>query len=405
MCFPAMALCTKSAWCVQESAWWKENTVTMSRQVNFNTRSKWVPEFNKSDQDPYKLHGSGGIYCKACEEEYEWKKKSEIQQHQSSRKHIKNLELKLKRGVHQAQLEDVIGPCPAKVSKSESLGIQLCEIFLSAGIPWIKLENKRLRDFLETELSLKIPSEASLRNKHLESIYLSAKESIKRALDQHPIWICVDETMDVENRHVANILMGWLDVEYHPPFLVHCGFLEKTNAARIARFVNDIICDLFPLFNSSLFKVYLTDAAPYCIHSGHDLKVFYPDLQHVTCVAHGHHRLAEEVREMFPTVNGFVSAVKKVFKKSPSRIATWKEHNPNLPLPPEPVIVHCGSWVETALFHANQHKDIRRTLELLDHGEAECVRQAKEFIHDPNLQLELPSSTAIFTFFQAPVPN
>lgn len=54
------------------------------------------------------------------------------------------------------------------------------------------------------------------------------------------------------------------------------------------------------------------------IKAGKALQVFYPKLTHVTCVVHGLHRVAEEIRAQFPDINNVISAVKKVFLKEPS---------------------------------------------------------------------------------------
>jgi hypothetical protein len=76
----------------------------------------------------------------------------------------------------------------------------------------------------------------------------------------------------------------------------------------------------------------------YMVKTGDVLKLFYPNIIHVTCVAHMLNRVAEKVRELFPNVNKLNINVKKSFLKSPSRIQLYKEMLPSLPLPPESVI-------------------------------------------------------------------
>jgi len=70
---------------------------------------------------------------------------------------------------------------------------------------------------------------------------------------------------------------------------------------------------------------------------------------HVTCAAHGLHRTAEEVRGQFSTIDKIISNVKKIFKKSPSRVQIFKTHAPNIPLPPEPVITRWGTWLNASI--------------------------------------------------------
>jgi hypothetical protein len=84
--------------------------------------------------------------------------------------------------------------------------------------------------------------------------------------------------------------------------------------------------------------LFLSDAAPYMDKSGEVPKSLYSKMIHVTCVVHGLHRVAEEVRNQFHIVDKVISSVKKIFRKAPSRLLVFKSEAPNLPLPPEPII-------------------------------------------------------------------
>lgn len=59
----------------------------------------------------------------------------------------------------------------------------------------------------------------------------------------------------------------------------------------------------------------LTDAASYMIAAMKALQDLFPNMLHLTCLAHGLHRLADFVRSEFPEVNKLVSDVKSVFVK------------------------------------------------------------------------------------------
>ena len=138
---------------------------------------------------------------------------------------------------------------------------------------------------------------------------------------------------------MANALIGRLDNEkYHTPYHANVVFLEKTNSATISRLVNNTLKFLWSNFDADLLKLLLSDAAAYMLKSGRELKVFYPTLLHITCLAHGLHHVCKSVHEMFPEVNDLVSTVKRIFVKAPSRIIIWKEVCPEVSLPPEPVL-------------------------------------------------------------------
>lgn len=59
----------------------------------------------------------------------------------------------------------------------------------------------------------------------------------------------------------------------------------------------------------------MTDAAPYMVCGMNALKLLYPKMIHVTCSAHGLHRVAEFIRGQFNNVNKLISNVKKILTK------------------------------------------------------------------------------------------
>jgi len=81
----------------------------------------------------------------------------------------------------------------------------------------------------------------------------------------------------------------------------------------------------------------VTDAALYIVKAGKATQAFYPKMVHITCLAHGSHRVAEEIRANFSQKN--VSETKKIFVKAPSRKQLFKSTAPSVPLPPKHVIM------------------------------------------------------------------
>lgn len=64
---------------------------------------------------------------------------------------------------------------------------------------------------------------------------------------------------------------------------------------------------------SKVFLVPTDAAAMYGAAAMTALKVLYPKTVHVTCAAHGLHRVAEVVQTNFKDVNKLISNVKKTF--------------------------------------------------------------------------------------------
>lgn len=71
----------------------------------------------------------------------------------------------------------------------------------------------------------------------------------------------------------------------------------------------------------------LTDAASYMISAMNSLRILYPKMLHLTCLAHGLHRVAEFVRAQFPQVNQLISNTKAVFLKVQKAESMFKSAN------------------------------------------------------------------------------
>jgi hypothetical protein len=127
----------------------------------------------------------------------------------------------------------------------------------------------------------------------------------------------VDETTDALGCFVAKLIIGILDPEAPSrSFLIFSKVLEHTNHSTVAQFVTDGMKVLWPQ-SIQEEKVLYSDATA-CVLKATALKLFYQNLIHFTCMAHGLQRVAEEVRSNFPDVNKLISSTtKKVFVKAP----------------------------------------------------------------------------------------
>lgn len=59
----------------------------------------------------------------------------------------------------------------------------------------------------------------------------------------------------------------------------------------------------------------VTDGAPYMVSAMRSLKILYPQMLHVTCLAHGLNRVADFIRLYFENVNSLIANCKAVFLK------------------------------------------------------------------------------------------
>ena len=83
--------------------------------------------------------------------------------------------------------------------------------------------------------------------------------------------------------------------------------------------------------------LFVTDAASYMMKAGTALKVIFPNMTHLTRLAHGLHRVAETIHANFPLLDKFVFSVKKVFVKAPTRKGASKTVAQSVPPPAEAI--------------------------------------------------------------------
>jgi hypothetical protein len=137
----------------------------------------------------------------------------------------------------------------------------------------------------------------------------------------------VNETTDSVGLFIDSLVAGKLDIEVpHNPHLICSEVLHHINHSTLARFVS------WPTGVHEVLILY-SDAAAYTLKAATALKVFYPNLIHFTCLAHGLQRVAEEVTAKVPQVNKLISMTEKVFLKVPHRAKSYKKHLPGAPLP------------------------------------------------------------------------
>lgn len=180
------------------------------------------------------------------------------------------------------------------------------------------------------------------KRSHAASLCL---EKIRGKVGENNIWISVDETTDVEQRYVAHFIIGILGIEEEvgKSYLLNMAELEATNNLTIAAFVNDSLQVLWPdgiKYDRVLLAT--TDAAPYMKLAFKTLKPLFPKAIHVTCSAHGLHRVAEKVQTEYTDVNLLISSCKKVFLKAPHRKQAFKTLANGIPLPPSPIPTRWG---------------------------------------------------------------
>jgi hypothetical protein len=222
---------------------------------------------------------NGLLFCNYCDLSVEWKHKSTIDAHCTSKKHLsqqKNFESNEKKK-NQQTLERNL-----QASKSKKIVIEdLIEAFANADIPLEKIN--LLLPFFKKHLKEggAIPQASTLRQIYLPKVFNKHQENLKLFFDSKPISIIMDETSDDCARSVVNTLF----VFRTQTKLVSVDFLEQVNNSTIAQTLFSVLHFYnIPLNFPHLF---LSDSAAYMKKSYRDvLKPIMPQLIHLPCLAH-----------------------------------------------------------------------------------------------------------------------
>ena len=249
------------------------------------------------------------LVCKFCEKSISFHRKFLVQQHIQSGIHIAAVKTN-KEKKSQMFLCDSAN----QFSKSNYIA-EMCQAFVSANIPFWKLENKAFASFLAKYTGKETPSESTLRKKYLKGTYENMMDFIRKQLIDKQIWVSIDETIDICGRYVANAVVGIMSSkkEESKIYLINSQFLEKVNHSTIARFFDDSMKLISENFNRDNVLLLVTDAASYMKKAAFGIKVLYSKMIHVTCVAHALHRVAECIRQHYQNIDNWVANLKKIF--------------------------------------------------------------------------------------------
>ena len=224
---------------------------------------------------------------------------------------MKNWETQTKK---QQTIITSIASSSSSCNEQKFFNTQLCKAMVESNIPLNKLQHKSFKTFLETFCNKHIPDESTLRKNYVASIYQDVIQKIKSIIGDNYIWFSVDETTDSCGRYVENLIIGVLSDETpSKSYLIRSKELEKTNNNTITRFIHDGLTNFFlpEAVPDEKILLMLSDAAPYMSKAACNLKIFYENLIHCTCLAHGINRVAETIRLQFPTVNKLIKKTRK----------------------------------------------------------------------------------------------
>lgn len=345
----------------------------MSRQELIQS---WIVNNPELVYDP----ASGLIFCTKCETHVTATHKSSVDRH-------------IKSALHQGRRQQ---------RSQEEFYLDFVEFLILCNIPWSVVSKLAFIKFFDKYLcgscccicpKKVVPSESILRKKYCDIVFNKKLKSVYDAIRDNKIWVSVDETTDFKGRFVVNLLVMPL-IKNLPtkPYLIACGVLEKVNGATMSEFVTNSLRNMWgDFFEEKVNDVLMlcTDSVAYMLRAGRLLKTDFPNMIHVTCLAHALNRVAEQVRSQYANVDILIANVKKVFLKAPNRVKILKEMYPDLPLPPQPVITRWGTWLQAVSYYSIHFENISNVLNRLDSSEALSIAHAKNVMRNEHILSEI----------------
>src|SRR5713101_2509779 len=153
--------------------------------------------------------------CTICEKKINFSHQhgsQRLSEHLKSRNHLQKVDIKDKPKT-QTLLRDVFN-CEQSTSNDQTqFNKDMTKAFLSADIPFHKLNNFYFKNFLKKYIDFAIPEESTLRKNYTKDVYEDTLQKIRNTIGEKDIFLMIDETTDVESRYVFNVLVGKLDGE------------------------------------------------------------------------------------------------------------------------------------------------------------------------------------------------
>jgi hypothetical protein len=247
------------------------------------------------------------LYCHSCEITIDCKTKHQttrLSKHLKSKAHCDNKKLKKKKNVF---IDEAL-----ENNKTKNLfNFELTKALLQSGVGLNIVNSPPLKSFLETQMGKKLSDASTLRKNYLNDVYNEAINRIKQKIKDESLYFIIDETRDVYSRSIINILVGILDGKESKAMLYYTNELqEPANNANISK---EFLNSLQVLFdnNQNYEKIWLvlSDQAKYmetCFENLKSIGIF-PNMHHITCLAHCLHRVSEKICDLNPDIDLFIS--------------------------------------------------------------------------------------------------
>ena len=211
----------------------------------------------------------------------DYTRKFTIERHLSSQAYLQ----KVGEGEPPAKKQSTIDTVIQPKSTHKKMHEDLIKAFVGMNIPLNNIDHPLFRAFLKehVEGGSTVPSGSWVRRDMIPKIYEKEKAQIKASFEGVAVAVLADESTDVENRSVLNVLLKAL-IPDSKAILISVDFLEKVNASEVAQTIQRSLVDYNVEYQQ--VRVFVSDNAAYMKATFKVMKGFYVNMIHVTCWCH-----------------------------------------------------------------------------------------------------------------------
>ena len=301
----------------------------------------------------------GILFCKFCGHSVHFLRVDTIKDHLKSKKHISRKEAKLSQAT--ASTPELRQVTLGSVIKSKDLRevfiLDFIKLCTSADIPLEKTD--KMKPFLlkYCKQAGALPQTATLRTVYVPRLFDIHFAALKELLKDAQVSITADETTDVRDQSILNVVAGVRNKSY----LIGVEKMEACNHATVSQAIIRSVTEVGIRFENVIAIV--SDSAAYCKKAyNRVLSPVFPNSLHVLCIAHIVNLSAEIFQKSpdFGYTADLISMIKSSLFKKPGRKSRFlkflSQYIPksDVKLPPVPVSTRWNSWFEAANYHATR---------------------------------------------------
>uniref|UniRef100_H3A950 DUF659 domain-containing protein n=1 Tax=Latimeria chalumnae TaxID=7897 RepID=H3A950_LATCH len=316
---------------------------------------------------------------------------SPTDKHVKSTKHEKSIEVRESSEAKRKKQKTLESSFQSKSIASverEEICEEWIKVCTAINLPLAAVDNPVLRSFLKERVCNggAIPGSHQLSERYLPVVYASEKENLKKLLA-----VIFDEMPDAEEHCVLNILAAPLvpDTEGKvKSYMLNSVFLDKCNKSTVSIAVTNTLQE-FNIQNENTV-VFNTDNAAYMVAAYNTaLKVSFPNVLHITCMAHIMNLVGESFWKPVKQLNDLMLHFSHMFYMAGSRKRRYLHFmhsklqgtGKQATMAPKPVSTRWNSWYRAVQYH-QQHFDFYQ--EFIEQEIMHCGKSAPNSVQSLN---------------------